>query len=205
MSCSLTIPDDFPNSGLLTACQHAGGFLGNDIYRDLLPRLILNNKDKCSPTITSLIGTSTSCMLNGLSLFFVLVFLFPKTMAPGMNSRWIWYYLIVGTSVFIPILFGLIYYIARNTGAFNEKEDTPVWSTVAFGGSMLMYVVLVISGIIGLGYMILKNNINILLLTFMILLLMPVAKTILPIMILLLGPGCIPPLLGKSFFEFCTT
>ena len=203
MSCTLTIPDDFPGSWALKACQHAGGFLGNDVYRDLLPRLILNKKDNCSPSVTSLIGTFTSCMLNGLCLFFVLVFLFPQTMAPGSKSRTMWYYVTVGLTVFVPIAYGMTYYIAQSAHAFKEKEDTTTWSMGAFVGSMSMYAVLVASGLWGLGKLLWVGDSSLLLMTFMILLLMPVAKTLLPVMILLLGPGCIPTLFGKSFLEFC--
>jgi len=203
MSCTLMIPDDFPGGWALKACQQAGGFLGNDVYRDLLPRLILNKKDNCSPSVTSLIGTFTSCMLNGLCLFFVLVFLFPQMMAPGSKSRTMWYYVTVGLTVFVPIAYGMTYYIAQSAHAFKEKEDTTTWSAAAFAGSMSMYAVLVASGVVGLGYTVFKGDSSLLLMTFMILLLMPIAKTLLPVMILLLGPGCIPTLFGKSFLEFC--
>ena len=205
MSCSLTIPDDFPGSWALQSCQNAGGFLGNDVYRDVLPRLILNKKDTCSPTVTSLIGTFISCMLNGLSLFFVLVFLLPQTMLPGSTSRWVWYYIIMGLNVFIPVGYGLTYYIASTATAFDNKEDTPVWSVIAFSGSMLMYVVLIVTGLIGLIRTIGWSDSELLIMTFMVVLLMPIAKSLFPVLILLLGPGSIPMLSGKSFLEFCTT
>jgi hypothetical protein len=80
-----------------------------------------------------------------------------------------------------------------------------MWSAVAFAGSMSMYAVLLIAGLVGLISLVTGggsgNNLWISLLS---LLLLPVAKSLLPVLVLLLGPGCIPTLSGKSFLEFCS-
>lgn len=205
MACSLTVPDDFPASWALKACQQAGGFLGNDIYREILPRLILHKEDECDPTIVSLLGILTSCALNGFSLFFLLVLLYPQSMAPGHSSRLIWYVLIVGLTVFIPSTLGVLYYSLGSAGMFTNQEDTPMWSYLAFAGSMSMYATLIFTFLGGLVAWMWSNDVGLMMITVLILLLMPIAKTLLPVFVLLLGPGSIPLLSGKSFFEFCTT
>jgi hypothetical protein len=144
-------------------------------------------------------------MLNGLCLFFLLVLLFPQAMMPGSTSRWVWYYIIVGLTVFVPSVLGVVYYSAHNAGSFDNKDDTSVWSAVAFAGSMSMYAVLLVAGVVGLGGLLTgQGSGNNLWISLLSLLLLPVAKSLLPVLVLLLGPGCIPTLSGKSFLEFCS-
>jgi len=203
MACSLDIPDDFPGGWAISACQQSGTFLGIDIYRDTLPRFILNKTkdDACKVTPTSMLGVIFSSILNGLSVFFLLVLLFPDALSPGSLVWWMWMSTILGLMILAPGIMVITYYIASISGAFKEKEDTTGWLLVAFIMPMLVYAGILINFIMSTIFTDVSTAI---LSTLFVLIGSTIAKSLFPVAVLLLGPGVIPVISGTTFLEYCT-
>ena len=214
MACSsFTIPDD--NMPLQTV-SYIGGFLGIDAFRDVIPRLILNPGGGCTPTFDDIVSSIFDTLFTAISLFFLLNLIFPGTMAFFSNN--LSYrgmigvlngYISLGQLIYIwfPVVALLVVFSMRKADPDGKDDEKSVsWLMMILLLSLFGGLLLLVFGAGATGAMMRGGNMtftDILLFIIGVCFLASTAKYILPAVVLLLGPGSIPAMLGKSFLSFC--
>jgi len=204
----LQIPDD---NWTLQAISYIGGLLGIDIFRDTIPRLIIEQNKACKPDFMWVQGSIVDCLITGFSLYYTMNLMFSGTMK-SLSSLLGGY--IVGNTVsfasliyiLFPCISVLVYYSLSKTQDNRDKDltkpDIPEY--ILFGiivGSFILLFVIV-PGIVTIFHKDISIGDMFLFILFTILL-SSVSKYVLPVLLLLLGPGSIPAMFGKSYLDFC--
>lgn len=214
MSCgSFTIPD---NNVPLQTISYIGGLLGIDIFRDMIPRLLLNPGGGCTPTFDDVIASVFDVIFTTVSLFYLLNLLFPGTMSFFSNS--LSYKGAIGVLNGYVSLAQLIYLwfpIITVFVVFSIRKADPSGKDEAMDMSWLIMIILVsLFGLLlfivfgaGTTGSFMKGSglsfTDVVLFVISVIAFSSVAKFILPMILLLLGPGSIPGMFGQSFLSFC--
>lgn len=203
MSCSLEIPDDFPSKWALIGCQQAGSFLGNQLFMDTIPRSILVTEGDCMISTNGIIGALLSCLINNISLYYLVVLLFPSILKNQFFVNIFFWGFIITITTILPSVLSLIFMFMNQSGYMKNKEDTTIFSQIAFYSSVICIYgsILLMSIIYTALSMSISNGIMFLIL---IIGLYPIAKWLFPTLVLLFGPGSIPVLAGSSFLDYCS-
>lgn len=216
MSCaSFTIPD---NNIPLQTISYIGGLLGIDIFRDTIPRLIMNPGGGCTPTFDDVFASVIDAVFTAVSLFYTLNLLFPGTMsffseklsykgAIGVLNG----YVSLGQLIYLwfPIITVFVMYSIRKTDPDGKDEGIQYdmsWLIMIILVSLFGLLLLVVFGGGTAGSFMKGSSLTItdtVIFVIGVIALSSFAKFILPIILLLLGPGSIPAMFGQSFLSFC--
>lgn len=180
-----------------------GVITSNPLLYDSIPRIIRNDNP---PSMKTLLFSSIDLVLAIVSIFIIMRLLTPNAMS--MNGVAFW--LLIGLFLIIPLITTVIFSIVRNSsGSKDNWESTIASPLIALLVSLLpvaflfLYFAFHLTGVLGfdIGFIYILLWIAIFIPLSMGI--VTVSKSIAPLLVLLLGPGVIPHLAGKSFYEFC--